>query len=69
MEEEGELNGKTAIEGTKIVKLAKRPLGPQIFPGRNQAEKATHSAADTDISYRKGRNSKRLGPGAVGTVN
>ena len=23
------------------MKLAKRPLGPQIFPGRNQAEKAT----------------------------
>lgn len=36
-----DLNGSTATEGTKTMKLAKRPLGPQIFPGRNQAEKAT----------------------------
>lgn len=37
----GDLNDGTAMAGTKIVKLAQRPLGPRKSPGRNQAEKAT----------------------------
>lgn len=48
-----DLNGSTATEGTKTMKLAKRPLGPQIFPGRNQAEKATQLQTQTFLTEKE----------------